>query len=69
MIPFEALDGGNVHMEDREGKAGFHELSTNMPYHIYLPYAHYHHQVLQKGLSLLSLFESNGGWFPANSNR
>jgi hypothetical protein len=30
--PFEVLDGGNVHMEDREDKASSHELSTTMPY-------------------------------------
>jgi hypothetical protein len=32
MTPFEVLDGGNVHMEDREDKASSHELSTTMPY-------------------------------------
>jgi hypothetical protein len=30
--PFEVLNGGNVHMEDREDKASSHELCTNMPY-------------------------------------
>jgi hypothetical protein len=30
--PFEVLDGGNVHMEDREDKASSHELSNFMPY-------------------------------------
>jgi hypothetical protein len=33
MTPFEVLDGGNVHMEDREDKASSLELSTTMPYH------------------------------------
>jgi hypothetical protein len=31
--PFEVLDDGNVHMEDREDKASSHELSTTMLYH------------------------------------
>jgi hypothetical protein len=30
--PFETLDGGNVHMEDREDKASSLELITTMPY-------------------------------------
>jgi hypothetical protein len=28
MTPFEVLDGGDVHMEDREDKASSHELIT-----------------------------------------
>jgi hypothetical protein len=32
LTPFEVLDGGNVHMEDREDKASSHELITTMPY-------------------------------------
>jgi hypothetical protein len=30
--PFEVLDGGNVHMEYRDGKASSHELSNFMFY-------------------------------------
>jgi hypothetical protein len=33
LTPFEILDGGNVHMEDREDKASSHELINYMPYH------------------------------------
>jgi hypothetical protein len=33
MTPFEVLDGGNVHVEDREDKTSSHELVTNMFYH------------------------------------
>jgi hypothetical protein len=32
MTPFEVLDGGDVHMEDREDKASSHELITTKPY-------------------------------------
>jgi hypothetical protein len=32
LTPFEVLDGGDVHMEDREDKASSHELITTMPY-------------------------------------
>jgi hypothetical protein len=32
LTPFEVLDGGNVHMEDKEDKASSHELITTMPY-------------------------------------
>jgi hypothetical protein len=31
--PFEILDGGNVHLEDREDKASSHELIITNPYH------------------------------------
>jgi hypothetical protein len=32
LTPFEILDGGNVHTEDREDKASSHELINSMPY-------------------------------------
>ena len=32
MTPFEVLDDGNVHMEDRENKFSSHELITTKPY-------------------------------------
>jgi hypothetical protein len=32
LAPFEVLDGGNVHMEDREYNASSHELITTKPY-------------------------------------
>jgi hypothetical protein len=34
--PFEILDGGNVHMEDREDKASSCELINSMPYQTFL---------------------------------
>jgi hypothetical protein len=32
MTFFEVINGGNVHMEDREDKASSHKLNNFMPY-------------------------------------